>query len=863
MPDAPTHDNAFKDEFRWKVGPWVWLMQRRRLVQRHPVTGQDLPVVGRAAEVLGVLLAHAGQVVSKNALLDAIWPNQDVEEGNLPVHISALRKVLGHEVIATIPGRGYRFCASVPAGGERPAPDMVAVPALTGNLPARVPPLLGRDAEFAALDLWMAQTHVVSLVGPAGMGKTALARQVAAQRQADARHADGVWWIEAAELSPGQDLVQRVGQVLGLPLNRAPDPLAALCRGMAQLDMLLVLDNCEHLVADAAALVQALEGRCLRVRWLITSQEPLKLPQEQVLRLEPLAIPPRGTPPALAWRNGAMALLQARAQACDRRFRFQPGQTDRAIDLCLQLDGIPLAIEMAAARLPLLGLEGVLQRLDERLRLLVTDQRLGSTRHRSLQTALDWSHGLLSPTEQAVLRRLAVFRGGFTLELAQAVTADAHTVSPWDALEALAALVDKSLVQLTPNEPQPPRYHLLESTRLYVQAQAEAAGETTASTQRHVRAMRQWADDAVCALWHQGDQAWLAGRAEERANLLVALDHALADGDVSQSTPLFEATVWLGNLLGGGNDNRRFVAPITALAEQVERAGLADSPALAGRLWLHLGSALRHHQPGRAADLYARALLQFRLAGDRAGQFRALAGSTISHARQSQLPQAHATLAQLRACASPGDPARLAMFLPEAEGFLAAFDGRRAEARLHYERYIACATCGGVDGALSVALVNLADIALALGDVPEAIRLGRELVARLRQGRNRHDLGWALGNLTGALVAAGSLDEAERSGQEALSLMRMENYAAWLFDPLGLLAALRGRWWEAAWLLGHGDAARAANIIPREPTEAMAYERAMVLLRCELGDEPLAQALAHGRGLGPTEADALVMAWRP
>lgn len=826
--------------------------QQRRLW----LNGQPAALGGRAFDVLCVLVEHHRRPVPKDELLDAVWPQQDVEEGNLMVHISALRKLLGPQAITTVPGLGYRFSLGLEEGltpldslpQEAPQPSE---PGPRTNLPSHEAPLIGRDAVLAALHPLLDSQPLLSIVGPGGIGKTRLARSLAAQRLA--HHADGVWWLDLAELSDGAELVARLGRLLGLPLQRAAQPLEALRKGLRRLDALLVLDNTEHLQDECAALVADLLEQAPGVRWLITSQEPLKLALEQVYRLDTLAVPPVGTPLTPALEYGALALLVARACACDRRFVLTEARLPQAIELCRQLDGIALAIEMAAARLPWLGWDGVWQRLDERLKLLVTDQRHAPARQRTLQAALDWSHSLLSPTEQAVYRRLAVFRGGLTLALALPVVADAHILTHWDALDALGALVDKSLVQVLHDDSRPqPRYRLLESTRLDAQARAEAAGETKTQARAHAQVLAHWAHSASQALWQQPDWQWLREAEPELDNLRSALAYAVAEQHSALAAPLYETLVWLNNLLAGATEARHWAPAIEALAEQA-----ADADA--GRLWLHLGSTFRNNAPPRAVACYQRASACFARSQYPEGEFRALTGLTMSLARLGDTAQAQALLAQAQQRVQPSWPPRLTMFIEEAQAFWSTFAGQPEQARQHYRRYRSLAQQAGAEGALVVASTNLADIALAVGDVAEAVRIGREHVAHLRRQRNLYALGWALGNLTGALVAQGALDEALACGREALPLMRNEEYASWLFDPLALLATLRGQPTLAAQLLGYADAARQRDGSPREPTEAAAYHRAQRLLTEQLGAAQLAQWQATGRQLSDAQADALVM----
>ncbi len=488
---------------RFRIEP----AQRRLLVDGVPA-----PLGARAFDLLLALLERRERVVSKDELLDLVWPNLVVEENNLQVQMSTLRKLLGAQAIATVPGRGYRFVAVVDgdAGGDA-APASPASPAATvstasaasaagpapavasGNLPLQLPPLVGREAELQSLRAAIAAYPVVTLVGTGGIGKTTLA--LAAATALRERWRDGAWLIELAPLADPAALPQAVAQVLRITLGGAGAAHEQLAGLLGSQQMLLVLDNCEHLLEAAGRLAAALATRAPGVRLLATSQERLKVHGEQVLELPPLAVPAEGEM-AQAERHGAVRLFAERAAAADPRFVLDTANAEAVAEICRRLDGLPLALELAAARVRLLGVAGVRDRLGERFRVLTGGTRTAMPRQQTLHATLDWSHALLAAAEQAVLRRLGVFVGGFSLELAQQVAAD-DALDEWAVLDALGALVDKSLVAADGGEPV--RYRLLETTRAYALEQLAAQGEAATTRQRHAQ--------ALCALFVQTEEA--------------------------------------------------------------------------------------------------------------------------------------------------------------------------------------------------------------------------------------------------------------------------------------------------------------------------------------------------------------------
>ncbi len=342
------------------------------------------------------------RIVSKNELLDVVWPGLVVEENNLQVQIWALRKLLGADVIATIPGRGYKFTA-VLEGDRKPMPAQAAEgtapsapPAARTptNLPAELP-LYGREADVQAVQRLVHEHRLVTITGAGGIGKTRLGQTVAhALRDS---FAQGVWLIELAPLADPALVAASVAQVLGHQLRSTSAPLAELVMLLESQRVLLVIDNCEHLVEVVSPLAELLLGEAPGVHMLVTSQEPLRLPDERLYRLGTLGVPGEGEPvnAGQALEHGAVRLFVERTHALDARFVLDERNVQAVIDICGRLDGLALAIEMAAARVPALGVEGVRERLGERLRMLTAGSRIALRRHQTLRAALDWSHGLL------------------------------------------------------------------------------------------------------------------------------------------------------------------------------------------------------------------------------------------------------------------------------------------------------------------------------------------------------------------------------------------------------------------------------------------------------------------------------------
>src|SRR5689334_20859106 len=314
--------------------------RERRLL----VDGKEATVGARAFDVLLALIERRDRLVPKAELLDVVWPDTIVEENNLQVHISALRKLLGHAVIATIPGRGYRF--TLTPGEEqsraeeievpRPAPSVVGT-----NVPAAFESLIGRDADVETVARLLASHHLVTVVGPGGIGKTRTALEVARTQIGKRPH--GVWWVDLASIAAADRVASTIADATGTQLGEG-EAVTKLAAAMAQLELLLVLDNCEHVVAEVAGVAQAIRERAPKVTILATSQVPLKVSAEHVYRLSVLDTPEADADLDTARRHAAVALLERRAQAADRRFVLGESNIGAAIAICRALEGVALAI---------------------------------------------------------------------------------------------------------------------------------------------------------------------------------------------------------------------------------------------------------------------------------------------------------------------------------------------------------------------------------------------------------------------------------------------------------------------------------------------------------------------------------------
>ena len=469
--ELPAHPPAsfFFDRFELRLDD--------RLLLRE---GEAVPLRAKAFDLLAVLVERAGHLVTKAELLDRVWPGLVVEENNIASQMAALRKVVGNGLVVTVPGSGYRFVADVRrAGGPAASADVDAVPAAVATTAPLVPgpralQLFGRDDDLHRLHALVEAGGCVTLTGPGGVGKTALAAALLRQRP-EARTA----WVDLAVLSDGAQVAGAVCRALGVATPPvAGDAPAALAAALGDTQgrgaWLLVLDNAEHVVDEVAALAAQLGALLPALAVLVTSQLPLRIAGERVHALEPLGLPGDGTAGEQALDSAAVQMLVERIRAGDARLVLGADAMPMLAALCARLDGLPLAIEMAASMVPLLGLGGVLDATDERFRLLRRGRREAPARHQTLRAALEWSHGLLAPAQQQALHRLGVFASSFSLELATAVIAEPGA-DRWEAVDLLGELVERSLV--TSLHSDPPRYRLLETVRSFALEALDAGAD--------------------------------------------------------------------------------------------------------------------------------------------------------------------------------------------------------------------------------------------------------------------------------------------------------------------------------------------------------------------------------------------------
>ncbi len=463
----------------YQVGPFR-LDPVAKLMTRD---GTPVALGPRAAAVLGLLVESAYEYVPKARLIDEAWPGTVVEENNLTVQISAIRRALaqapgGEHWIETLTRRGYRFVGPVAKAPDENARNPSST-AARSNLPDALTSFVGRVKELAELRALLACSRSVTMIGPGGVGKTRLALKVAADVEDD--WSDGVWFVDLAPMVDPTFVPNAIAQTLGVK-EVGSEPLTETLRShMRPMHAVLILDNCEHLIEACASLVESLLRTAPDLRILATSREALGVVGEQCYQLSPLSLPASGTELAALSGSEAVQLFVERARLHQQGFDLTCQRASAIAELCVRLDGMPLALELAAARVAMLPVEKIVERLNDRFRLLTGGSRTLLPRQQTLRATIAWSFELLSEAARTLFARLSVFIGGFDLEAAEAVAAG-DGLSQSDIFDLLSSLIGKSLVLA---ESSRGRYRLLETIREFARERLLAAGEEAAVRERH------------------------------------------------------------------------------------------------------------------------------------------------------------------------------------------------------------------------------------------------------------------------------------------------------------------------------------------------------------------------------------------
>jgi len=577
-----------------EFGRFKVVRHRRELL----ADGRPVELGGRAFDTLIVLIDARGTVLSKDELMSRVWPDRVVEENNLAAQISGLRKVLGadRQLIRTVAGRGYQFTGEIrvtaaPAAG--PAPSRMT------NLPEAVSEFIGREAELGEVTALATEHRLVSLVGAGGIGKTRLGLEVA--RHLLPRFPDGVFVAELGPVSSPELVPATVASALGLTAVSGTASPESVAGAVGAKNLLLVIDNCEHVVAAAAGMAEALLHASPGISLVATSREPLRVSGEYIYRVPPLGVPAEDNQDIEdVLRHGAVRLFASRARAAEPQYLADGRVAAATAAICRRLDGIPLAIELAANRVAAFGVDGVAARLDDRFRLLTGGSRMALPRHQTMHATLDWSYELLSESERVVLRRLGVFVGTFTLDAAGAVAATVN-IPASEVVDSVADLVGKSLLSADFSGAIV-RYRLLETTRAYAREKLIESAEFDDVARRHAEYYGDLFQHAEADFETRPTAEWLVAYRPHIDDVRVALDWAFSgSGDVSLGVALTAATVPLWTHLSLLAECRgRVEQAIASLGHPA-----ASNPGRDMRLYIALGHSILHTGASGAQEMNA------------------------------------------------------------------------------------------------------------------------------------------------------------------------------------------------------------------------------------------------------------------
>ena len=772
-------------------------------------------------------------------------------------------------------------------------PPLRSLEAFTHNLPVQLTSFIGRDREVAVVKQRLASERLLTLIGAGGSGKTRLMLQVGADVIDQFEH--GVWLAELAPLSDPGLVVQTVADALGVREEAGKTLLAALTDYLRTREALLILDNCEHVVAACAAFVSRVLAACPAVRILASSREPLGVQGEGVYTVPPLSVPSVSgllPPPEELLGSPAVRLFVDRATHSQPAFQLTGANSLAVAQICNRLDGIPLAIELAAARVRILSAEQIATRLSDRFRLLTGGDRAALPRQQTLRALIDWSYDLLGDQERRLFARLSVFAGGWTLESAEQIASD-DSIEEWEVLDLMSHLVDKSLVVPEESgETGETRYRLLQTMRHYAQERLREFGEEEAFPARHRDYFLSLAERAEAGLLGAEQKQWLDRLEAEYDNLRAALECASEtdpEAGLRAVAALWrfwsvrafftEGRAWLGRFLeatGGaaGGDG----GPATTERAKVFRA--------AGALASNQGDS------NAAQQLLSEGLRIFEELGDRRGAAGALNSMGNVAWRHGEFAEARALYERSLGLAREMDDRRAVAVALISLGNVACQQGDYAASQSHYEEALTATRAIGNREWEAANLQNLGDVLWLQGESEKAGALYEQSLALRRELGDRRGVAASLGNLGNVASHHGDFAGARRLHEEALAMNRASGDRQWEAISLGNLgdldrtegecdsaclrhrealairadlndrwgiaqsiaclaqaacAAGRSRW--AARLFGAAEAQREAIGAAIAPIEQQEYDRLVARAREDLGEEAFAALWAEGRGL--------------
>jgi predicted ATPase/class 3 adenylate cyclase len=782
------------------------------------------PTLNRVARLMSI--GHGGQVLLSDAVRLAVGPATPPEVTLVDLGLRRLKDLTQPEHVWQLD------VAGLPAQ----FPPLNSLDARPNNLSFQLTNLVGRESDLEEVKSLLAHHRLVTLVGSGGVGKTRVAIQVGADLID--RYPDGVWFADLAPISGPELVPSVVAKVLGIsvPEGRSVDDSIPLwLRGK---NALIIFDNCEHVLGAAAELGDAILKSAPKVCILATSRQTLGIPGEAVYNVPSLAVPTEtvGLKADEALRFGAVALFRDRAVASDTRFVLTDEGAPIAADICRRLDGIPLAIELAAARVKVLGIANLARRLDERFKILTGGSRIALPRQKTLTALIDWSYDLLSEQEQKLFRRLGIFAGGFGLDAATAICAGEGVGEP-EVLELVASLVDKSLV-VADTSREPERFSLLESTRAYALEKLASLRERDALARRHAGYFARLALTADQASGNLPVAAVLASLEPEVDNFRAVLEWALKDAhDVAVGGSLAGALEQLWYEGGLSAEGRWWIG--SALEREHE-------PAIAGRMWVALALLSSGRQKFECGE---RARTLYESVGDERGAAHASRSMARGLIQMGRLEEA--AVAATRALAvfrEHGDKQGEALCLNE----LADISGDRGDvsaARELYAQTLAAFRGLGDEAGHAVVLIDLAELDFRAGDPERAIRNAREAIEIDSRGKNATNLAIEYSNSAAYLIALGDLDAARESAADGLRWANKAQSAskvAWILQHFALIAGLRAQLHAAARLLGYVDSQYKDLGLERESTERWGHEKLIALLRERLSDAEIDRLSSAG-----------------